>query len=43
MTQKIDALKELMEYVIKPVLGAIQFIFEMDLLRKAFPKVPVIR
>jgi SNF2 family DNA or RNA helicase len=40
---KIDALKELMEYVTKPVLGAIQFIFEMDMLRKAFPKVPVIR
>jgi len=42
--EKIDMLKELVETSDgTPILCAIQFIFELDLIRKAFPKTPVIR
>ena len=42
--EKIEALQELMETADGvPVLCAIQFIFELDLIRKVFPEAPVIR
>ena len=40
---KRDALCELVEYSPKPILCAIQFLFELDLIQEVFPKVPVIR
>jgi len=40
--EKRDALKELVETSPKPILCAIQFRFEFDLIREVFPKVPII-
>lgn len=43
-TEKVEALQELMEINEgKPVLCAIQFIFELELIRRVFPTAPVIR
>ncbi|MCK9410440.1 MAG: DEAD/DEAH box helicase [Bacteroidetes bacterium] len=43
-TEKVEALKELVEASDgTPILCAIQFIFELDLICKAFPGTPVIR
>ena len=41
-SEKLDALKELVSVTDKPILCAIQFRFEYDLIEKAFPKVPII-
>lgn len=42
--EKLEVLKELVETADKkPILCAIQFIFELDLIRMAYPKVPIIR
>lgn len=43
-TEKLEALKSIVEAADnKPILVAIQFIFELDLISKAFPNVPIIR
>jgi SNF2 family DNA or RNA helicase len=42
--EKLDVLKELVDNADgTPVLCAIQFIFELDLIREAYPNVPIIR
>ncbi len=40
--EKLEALKELVEATSKPILCAIQFRFEYELIKAAFPKVPII-
>lgn len=43
-TEKLEALKELMEVNEgTPILCAIQFIFELDMIKKVYPNAPVIR
>lgn len=41
-TEKINALKEILEIYENPVLIAIQFRFEYEMLKKEFPEIPII-